>query len=167
MATILGAALATGAAGGAAATSASLFTLGNVMTGISVLSGVASGISSMNQADAQEDQARLQARAEEVNGRMRAIAVNEELLKTLSRNNAVAAASGLQSSGSVARANEAAQRKAAEELNINRFNTETQKTALTQKATSASNVGKNVLAGSLFDAVETSYGAYKKIKETK
>jgi len=152
-------------AAGAAASTAS--TVGTVMSVISTAATVAGGISSYQQGQAAADQAELQSRAEEVNGRMQAIATNEELLKTLSRNNAVAAATGIQSSGSVARAQEAAQRNAAQELNVNRFNTEMNKSALNQKAEVASNRGTNALAGSLFDAVGSGYSTYSKIKGTK
>lgn len=141
-------------------------TVGTALTAVSVLSTVAGGISSYQQGQAQADQAELQSRAADVNGRMEAISTNEELLKTLSMNNAVAGAAGIQSSGSVARAGEAASRKAAQELDVNRFNTEMQKTALTSKASAAKRGGTAALAGSLFDAVGTGAGAYKKYKET-
>jgi len=152
------------AAGVGAATAS---TAGTVMSVISTAATIAGGISSYQQGQAAQDQAEMQARAEEVNGRMQAIATNDELLKTLSRNNAVAAASGIQSSGSVARAQEAAQRQASIELSTNRFNTEMNKSALNQKAEVASNRGKAALAGSLFDAVGTGYSSYSKIKGTK
>ncbi len=140
-------------------------TTGAVLTGLSAIASVAGGISSYQQGQAAEDQAELQARAAEVNGRMDAIATNDELLKTLSMNNASAAAAGIQSSGSVARANEAVQRKAAQELNVNRFNTSMEVSALNQKAKQASNRGKVAMAGSLFEAVETGRSAYKKYGE--
>ena len=149
------------AAASAASTAATVFSVA------SAAATVAGGISSYQQGQAAQDQADLQARATEVNGRMQAIATNEELLKTLSRNNAVAAASGIQSSGSVARAQEAAQRQAAQELSTNRFNTEMDKSALNRKADVASNRGKTALAGSLFDAVGSGYARYGQIKGTK
>lgn len=159
MATLLLTALGTSAA--------TASTAGTVFTALSAAATVAGGISSYQQGQAASEQAELQARAAEVNGRMQAIATNNELLKTLSRNNARAAASGIQSSGSVARANEAAQRQAATELSTNRFNTEVEKTALTRKAEIASNQGKFQLAGSLFDAVDTGTKRYTSIKGTK
>jgi hypothetical protein len=145
---------------------ASAGTAATALTGLSLVASVAGGISSYQQGEAQADQMELQARAAEVNGRMDAIATNTEMLKTLSRNNAGAAAAGLKSTGSVARANEAAQRKAAQELSVNRFNTEMEVSALNQKAESASRGSKVALVGSLFDAVNTGSGAYNKIKGT-
>ena len=141
-------------------------TVGSVLTGVSALAGIASGISSYQQGQAQADRAELQSRAAEVNGRMEAIAVNEQLLKTLSRNNAVAAASGIQSTGSVQRAQEAAQIQASQELSVNRFNTEMQKTALTRKAENIRSGSKVQLAGSLFDTVSSGASAFTKIKGT-
>lgn len=151
------------AAGASAATAS---TAGTVFSVLSAAASVAGGISSYQQGQAASKNAELQAKAAEVNGRMRAIATNDELLKTLSRNNAVAAASGIQGTGSVARANEAAQRQAATELSTNRFNTEMEKTALTRKAEVASNTGTMAAAGSLFDAVSGSYGRIHKIQGT-
>jgi len=140
--------------------------VGTVLTGVSALAGIASGISSYQQGQAQADRAELQARAEEVNGRMQGIAVNEELLKTMSRNNASAAAQGIQSSGSVQRAQEAAQENAAQQLSVNTFNTEMNKTALTTKATNIRRGSKVQLAGSLFDTVSSGASAFTKIKGT-
>lgn len=142
-----------------------------VLSALSAAAGVAStvagGLASQRQAEIQESQARLQGRVAEVNARMQAVATNEALLKTLSRNNAVAAASGIQSTGSVAAAQDAAQRKANEELSVIGFNAEMQQTALTAKAESASSAGKNALAGSLFDTVTTGAGFYKNYRRTK
>lgn len=155
------------AAGVSAATASSVAaTTATVLTVASTATAVVGGISSYQAGQDAEDHAELQARAAEVNGRMQAIATNEELLKTLSMNNAVAGAAGLQSSGSVARANEAAQRQAAQELNVNRFNTSMEVSALNQKAVTASNTGKVAAIGSLFDAIDTGTDAYKKFKET-
>jgi len=142
-------------------------TVGSVLTGVSALAGIASGISSYQQGQAQADRAELQSRAAEVNGRMEAIATNEELLKTLSRNNAVAAASGIESSGSVQMAQLDAQRRAAQELSTNRFNTEMQKTALTTKAKNIRSGATVGLAGSLFDTVSSGASAFTNIKGTK
>lgn len=154
------------AATGTAAVATGMSTGAMLMLGVSAASTVMSGISSYNQGQAQQEHAELQSRAAEVNGRMQAVALNEELLETMSRNNAAAAASGLQTSGSVARAQDAAQAKAAQELSVSRFNVSMQKTALTAKAKAAGSSGKAALAGSLFDAVGIGYGGYQKYKET-
>lgn len=147
-------------------TAATMSTVGTVFTVLSATSAVIGGIASYQQGQDEADRAELQSRAEEINGRMQAIAVNDELLKTLSMNNASAAATGLQSSGSVARAGEAAQRKATQELNVNRFNTEMKVSGLKRKAKSAAQAGTTALTGSLFDAVGTAGSAFKTVKET-
>lgn len=149
------------AAGVSAATAG---TIGTAMTAVSLLATVAGGVSSYVQGEAESDQLELQARMAEVNGRMEAIETNEELLRTISMNNASAAAGGIQSSGSVARASEEAQRQASRELNVNRFNADMQKSALLEKADQASRGGKMALAGSLFDAVGTAGSGFKKYK---
>ena len=152
-------------AAGVAASTASTAT--TVLSAVSAAATIAGGISSYQQGQAAQEQAELQSRVEEVNGRMEAIAANNELLKTLSRNNAVAAASGIQSSGSVQQAQLAAQRVAARELSTNQFNTEMASSAYKLKGENAANKGTAALAGNLFDVVGSEYGRYKTIKGTK
>jgi len=84
---------------------------------------IASGISTYQQEAAREE---LQERAKAINGRMQAIAVNEELLKNLSRNQALVAAKSIKSTGS----EQKAQKEALERvLRLNRFHDEMAKVA--------------------------------------
>lgn len=139
-----------------------------VISGVaSVAGGIMSATQASQQARIQQQQTELQMRAEDVNARIQKSAINDELLRTLSRNNAVAAASGIQSSGSVAAAQDAAQRKAAQELSITGINTDLTKSALQTKADAYGNKSKAVLAGSLFDTVSMGSSLFKSYKGTK
>ena len=139
-----------------------------VISGVaSVAGGIMSATQASQQARIQQQQTELQMRAEDVNARIQKSAINDELLRTLSRNNAVAAASGIQSSGSVAAAQDAAQRQAAQELSIAGINTDLTKSALQTKADAYGNRATTTLAGSLFDTVSMGSSFYKSYKGTK
>lgn len=135
-----------------------------VMTGVSLLATVASGISEYKTGQARADMAELNSRTEELNARKEALQVNEELLLTLSRNNVAAATYGLTSSGSVKRAQERSMAKAEEELSTVRFNSETRAADLRLIGKQAVAEGTSKLAGSLFDVVGSGYKTYKKVK---
>ena len=77
----------------------------------------------------------------------------------MSSNNVAAASSGLMSSGSVARAQETAQRNAAEALDIQRLNTTQQAQQAGQNSGLLSMVGSTVTAGTrLAGALKTTKG---------
>lgn len=102
-------------------------TIGSVMTGLSAAASVVSGLSSMAQHNRQAEASELQARQIELQGRMDAIQVNEELMKTLSMNTVATAASGLKSAGTAEYAQQTAMQKANEELRIQQMNTAVRK----------------------------------------
>lgn len=152
--------------GTAAATAGSVGLMGSVLTGVSLLTTVAGGISEYRAGQDAEEIAELNARTEELNARREALSINEELFVTLSRNTVAAAAGGLTSSGSVARAQEDTKASAAEELSINRINSAQAAQDLRLKGKQAATAGKHALAGSLFDVVSRSASTHKKIKGT-
>lgn len=162
-ATTTTAAVATTAAATTAATS---LTIGSVMTGASALAGIASGVMAYQAGQASQEQEELQASQTELQGRFDAIQTNEELLKTLSKNKVAAVSAGLAGSGSVLRAKEASQKKAAEELSVNRYNTEAK--AAAHRAAGRSSAGKGLLSGigSVITSGETVSKALKIKKET-
>ena len=151
-----GTAAAATAGTAAAATAATGLTFGSVMTGVGALATVASGYASMQ---SQKEASEYNQKQIELQGRFAAIQSNEELLKTLSSNNVAAASSGLMSSGSVARAQETAQRNAAEALEIQRLNTTQQAQQAGQNNGLLSMVGSTVTAGTrLAGALKTTTG---------
>jgi hypothetical protein len=154
-------------AAGAASAGSAVAGAGGLMTALSVGTTIVGGVASMQQAEAQAEQAELAAQREEINSRMQAIEVGEDLLETLSSNNAAAAASGLQGSGSVQRAQEASQRSAERELDINRMNRDQSASASKANAKSLRRGGMAALGGSLLDAGTTGYSAYTKVKKVK
>jgi hypothetical protein len=81
----------------------------------------------MAQGNRQAEASELQARQLELQGRMDAIQVNEELMKTLSMNAVATAASGLKSAGTAEYAQQRAMQKANEELRIQQMNTSVRK----------------------------------------
>lgn len=108
----------------AAAAVGTAATIGKVASaGMSIFSGLSAMADSNRQAEASE----LQARQIELQGRMDAINVNEELMKTLSMNNVATAASGLKSAGTAQYAQQSAMQKANEELRIQQMNTSVRK----------------------------------------
>lgn len=173
MAALLPAVLVAGegaAVGGAAAAgtaAASGLTIGSVLTGVSALATIASGISQYQQGQATEDQLELAAKETEIQGRLDAITTNEELLKTLSKNSVAAAASGLMSAGSVQRAQEASQAKAAQELAIQRLNTAQEVAATKAKASAAGKAGITSLIGSTITAGDRIASALQVKRKTK
>lgn len=154
-----GAGLAAGgaaaAAGGAASTASTISAIAGIASaGMSVISGIG-----------QQQAADYQAKIETLNARREAVAVNDNLIKTLAMNNAAAAAGGLQSSGSVAEANSASQANAADELSVIKFNADARSSALKAQGKQAliSGVGQGVLtgAGVLSDAFKRSSAVKK------
>lgn len=139
---------------------------GTIMTGVSLLATVVGGISEYQTGQAQQEREELNARTEELNTRREALAINEELLTTLSRNTVAAAAGGITSSGSAARAREQNKAKAAEELSINRFSGATVAADYRLSGKQAARRGTASLIGSAVDASSTGYKTYKKIKDT-
>jgi len=169
---VLAATSAAAASGGAAATTAvaattSAFSFANVMTGIGALATVASGGAAYMEGKASEEQMELQAKQEEINGRFAAINTNEELIKTMANNKVASVASGLMSAGSVQRAGEMSQKKAAEELNIQRFNTDSTSDAYRAQGKAAKNKGITSLIGSTISAGNQISGALKTKRKTK
>jgi hypothetical protein len=104
-------------AGGAAGT------VGTVMSGLGAATSVISGLSAMAQGNRQAEASKLQARQIELQGRMDAVQVNEELMKTLSMNTVATAASGLKSAGTAEYAQQASMQKANDELRIQQMDT--------------------------------------------
>jgi len=141
--------------------------LSGVLGAVSAVSGIASGIQQQQAAEFQAHQLANQAKTEELAMRADAIQVNEELMQTLSHNTVAAAAGGLQSSGSVARAQEQTKRSAALELSTQQFNSRSRQDALKASSENASSRGELALTTSLFDVVQSGYGTYKTIKGTK
>lgn len=160
MAVVLPLLAAAGAAAGAAGTA------GTVIAGVSALATIAGGIGQYQQGKAQDEQADLNARRIELEGRMDAITTNEELLKTLSMNTVAAAAGGLTSSGSVQRAQEESQANAAKQLSISRMNTESTAAATRETGRQAKSAGTAGLLGSFMQAGTSVYGSAKTIKRT-
>lgn len=134
---------------------------GAIMTGVSALAGIAGGIAQYQQGKAQQEQADLNARRIELQGRMDAITTNEELLQTLSMNTVAAAAGGLTSTGSVQRAQEQSQANAARQLSIERYSTEVKAGAVRQEGQNAKSAGKAGLLGSFVSAGSTIYSGMK------
>lgn len=166
MATIITTALiAVGSSAGTAATVGSVAT--GVLGAVSAVSTIAGGIQQQQAGEFAAHQAYNQSRTEELAMRQDAIQVNEELMMTLSRNTVNAAASGMQSSGSVARAQEQTKRNAAVELSTQQFNSRSKQDALKAQASNATSRGNAGLVTSLFDVAETGYGTYNKIRKTK
>jgi len=151
---------AAGAGAGAAATA------GTLMTGVSALATIAGGIGQYQQGKAQQEQADLNARKTELEGRMDAVTTNEELLKTLSMNTVAAAAGGLTGSGSVQRAKEVSEANAAKQLSISKLNTASQAEAYKAEGRAAKGRGTAGLLGSFTQAGSSIYGAAKTIKKT-
>lgn len=169
MAALLPVALTTGetAAVAAGTAAASGWTVGSVLTGVSALATIAGGISQYQQGQAAEEQFEIEARQTELQGRLDAITTNEELLKTLASNNVAAAASGLTSAGSVQRAQEESQAKAAQELAIQRLNTAQQVSQAKAQAKAAGNQGVTSLIGSTITAGDQIASALKIKRKTK
>lgn len=143
------------AAGVAAATAASTAaTVGTVFTVVSAAASVAGGVLDYKAGQDAQAQADLNAQVEDIAARNEAIAVNEELLQTMSRNTASSAAGGLASSGSVARAQEQAKQKAAEELSTQQFNARARQDAIKAQGRTAAGAGTAGAVGGLFGAVE-------------
>jgi len=166
MAAIVPVIAAAGSGGAVAGGAASLFTMGNVLTAVSVLSSVGSGIASLKEGKAAKQIAELNARTEELNSRKEALSVNEELIKTLARNNVAMAVGGIQSSGSAARAQESARKNANEELSVIKDNSLQAQSDTRLRGKQAATRGKVKLAGSLFEAAGDSYSKLKKVKGT-
>ena len=169
------AAISTGAMTAAAATSAlaasgaaagATLSLGSIMTGVSALSTIAGGVASYQQGQVAQEQADLEGRRLEVQGRMDAITTNEELLKTMSMNTVAAAAGGLAGSGSVQRAQEQSQANAAKNLSISKMNTQASVASAKASGKNKAAQGTAGLLGSFVQAGTTVYGAAKSIKKT-
>lgn len=114
-------------AGGAATAAGTASTLTTVLGAASAAASVVSGLSAMAQSNRQAEASELQARQIELQGRMDAINVNEELLKTLSMNTVATAASGLKSAGTAEYAQQMSMQRANEELRIQQMNTSVKK----------------------------------------
>ena len=119
---------------------------GAVMTGLSVAGGLAGMASAINQGNAAEAEADYQARQIGLQGRLDAIATNEELLKTLASNKVAAVSGGLAEAGSVEYAKQSSMANAAEAMNLNRMNTQA-------KQQQVLNQGKLLKSQSIFDAI--------------
>jgi len=143
---------AIGTAGGtaAAAVGTAASSMGTLST-ISAIAGIASAGMSVIGGQQQQAQAQYQARIAELQGRQQAIAVTDELIQTMAMNNASAAASGLQSTGSVEEAQKQNIIKASEELSINTLNT-------AQRVASFKQQGKNAMYGGISNALSTGAG---------
>lgn len=133
---------------------------------IAGVSTVGSAVVASNEASAIQERENMNARIAQLNERKDAISLNEDLIETLASNSVAMAAGGIQSSGSAARAQETAKRKANEELSVIRLNSESQQSDMRLRGKQASDRGKAAIAGSLFDVATTSYKTYSKVKRT-
>lgn len=148
----------------AGAGTAAAGTTAAVMTAVSTAATLASMVAAMKQGKAAQNQADYQARIAELNGRREALRVNEQLLETLARNNAAAAAGGLMSAGTVEEAQKENIRKAESELSVIDFNKQSSASAARQS-------GDNAMASAWGSALNTGVGvltsAYKKVETVK
>lgn len=142
-ATALGAGAAAGGLG-----AASLF------SGISSAASVLGGLSSLSQGMQAKEAANMQSRQIELQGRMNAIQVQDELLKNLATNNVAAASSGLKSAGTPLYAQQQSQLNANEEMRIQRLNTDVKKAEAKQAGEAAASKGVTGLATGVMTAGE-------------
>jgi len=149
----------------AGGTTAAAGTAGTIMTGLSAAASVVSGLSAMAQGNRQAEASELQARQIELQGRMDAINVNEELMKTMSMNTVATAASGLKSAGTAEYAQQRAIQNANEELRIQQMNTTVKKSealanAKAQKTQGLFGLAKGVMTAG--DRIGSSLSTKKK-----
>ena len=153
-------------ASGAGAAGASAGVVGTIGTTVSALTGVASGLSAMQAGKSQQRQLEYEARIAELQGRQQAVQINDELIKTMSQNTVAAAASGLQSSGSVAEAQRESQNKAATELSTNLFNTGQRTSGLRRQGKMARREGLLSGMGQIGGTLDTTLQKVSKVRKT-
>ena len=153
-------------AGGAATTAGTAGTLSTVLGAASAAASVVSGLSAMAQSNRRAETSELQARQLELQGRMDAINVNEELMKTLSMNTVATAASGLKSSGTPEYAQQMSMQKANEELRTQRMNTAVRKSEALANAKAQKTQGLFGLADGVMSAGDRIGSALSTKKKT-
>lgn len=139
---------------------------GTALTAVSAATSVIGGLASMAQGNQQAEMAEIQSRQLELQGRLDAIRTNEELLRTLSRNNVAAAAGGLQSAGSIDYAKRESMKNAAEQMSLDRMNVKTKQAQVEAAGKAAKTQGLFDLAASSVTAGDLIGGALQKKKET-
>lgn len=127
---------------------------------------IVSGLSSMAQSNRQAEASQLQARQLELQGRLDAIKVNDELMKTLSMNEVATAASGLKSAGTAQYAQQQSMQNANEELRIQQMNTAVRKSEAVANAQAQKSQGLFGLADSAMTAGDRIGSAYSTKKKT-
>lgn len=136
------------AAGGASA--AGLSGGSSFFSGLKLLAGIGGGLTQLAQANAQADETMLQAGQERIQSEQRATAAKRELMMALGDNAATFAAAGIDLSGGIAAANAATLKtRSAEELSIERRNTEMRQAMLRMRAKNIRAAGLSDFGGSL------------------
>lgn len=150
-----------------AATSTSTTALAVAATAAAALSAIAQGNAARQQAQNQQAVADLQARKAMIQAKMDANSSNQSLLETLAHNNAVAAAGGLMSAGTVSNAEAENIRKANEETSILRQNGEMNAANKIAEGEMYANQGNNAALSGYLTAGQSMLNAFQTHVKTK
>jgi hypothetical protein len=149
-----------GAAGAATAGATGLKALGGFATALSVLGGIGSGLSAKAQADQAAMQTDLQAGQETNQAVQRQTAMKRQLLQVLGENDVTFASAGIDISGGIAQSTAAdARKRAAQEISIDRQDTDFRRAMLRMRASGQRAQGRSALGGALLGAVGKAAGA--------
>lgn len=146
-----------GTAASAAATAGSGFSAGSVFsTALQVLGGLGAGMAAKNQAEDMAAQTELQSGQEQVQATQRQTAMKRQLLQVLGENDVTFASAGIDISGGIAESSAAsAKKRAAQEISIDRRDTDFRRAMLRMRASGQRAQGSSAMGGALLGAMGT------------
>lgn len=143
-------------AGAAGASAGGLLSGSGFLTTLKVLGQLGAGLAAAGQANAMADQADLQAGQEQLQGAQRQTQMKRELMKVLGDNAVTFASAGIDISAGIAQSAAAdAKKRAAQELSIDRQDTDFRRAVQRMRASSYRSQAGSAVGGALLGALGT------------